>query len=37
MSWMAEIFTEPTYVQAALLISMICAVGLIFGQLKFKV
>ncbi len=36
MSWMAEIFTEPTYVQAALLISMICAVGLIFGQLKFK-
>lgn len=34
MDWLIEIFTEQTFVQAILILSAICAVGLALGQIK---
>lgn len=34
MDWIIEIFTEQTFIQAILVLSLICAVGLILGQIK---
>ncbi len=34
MDWLTGIFTEPTFTQAILIISMICAVGLALGNVK---
>ena len=36
MNWLIEIFTEQTFIQATLILSLICAVGLALGQIKFK-
>ena len=36
MNWLIEIFTEQTFIQATLILSLICAVGLALGQLKVK-
>ena len=36
MNWFIEIFTEHTFVQAILILSLICAVGLALGQIKIK-
>ena len=36
MNWFIDIFTEQTFVQAILILCLICAVGLALGQLKFK-
>ena len=34
MEWLTEIFIEQTYIQAILIISLICAVGLALGKVK---
>jgi AspT/YidE/YbjL antiporter-like protein len=34
MNWFIEIFTEHTFIQAILILSLICAVGLALGQIK---
>lgn len=34
MNWIIEIFTEQTFIQAILILSLICAVGLALGQIK---
>lgn len=34
MNWFIEIFTEQTFVQAILVIALICSVGLALGQIK---
>ena len=34
MNWFIEIFTEQTFIQAILILSLICAVGLALGQIK---
>ena len=34
MEWLTEIFTTQTYIQAILIISLICAVGLALGKVK---
>ena len=36
MNWFIEIFTEQTFIQATLILSLICAVGLALGQIKVK-
>lgn len=36
MNWLINIFTEQTFVQAILVLSLICAVGLLCNQIKFK-
>lgn len=36
MKWLAELFTEPTYLQAVLVICLICAIGTALGKIKFK-
>ena len=36
MNWLADIFTQPSYLQSVVLLSIICAVGLAFGQIRFK-
>ena len=36
MNWLIEIFTEQTFVQATLVLALICAVGLALGQVKIK-
>ncbi len=36
MTWLLNLFTEHTYIQAILVLSLICAVGLICNKLKFK-
>ena len=36
MNWFIDIFTEQTFVQAILILCLICAVGLALGQIKFK-
>lgn len=36
MNWFIEIFTEQTFVQATLVLALICAVGLALGQIKIK-
>ncbi|MDE5890011.1 MAG: transporter, partial [Bacteroidales bacterium] len=34
MEWIHEIFVEPTFIQAILVLSIICAIGLALGQIK---
>ena len=34
MNWLIDIFTEQTFIQAILILSLICAVGLALGQIK---
>ncbi len=34
MNWFIEIFTEQTFVQAILILSLICAIGLALGQIR---
>ena len=36
MNWFIEIFTEHTFVQATLVLALICATGLALGQIKIK-
>lgn len=36
MDWFIEIFTEQTFIQATLVLALICAVGLALGQVKIK-
>lgn len=36
MNWLIELFTEQTYLQAILVISLICAVGLMCSKVKIK-
>ena len=36
MNWFIEIFTEQTFVQATLVLALICAAGLALGQIKIK-
>ena len=36
MNWLIEIFTEHTFVQAILILCLICAVGLALGHIKIK-
>lgn len=36
MNWLIELFTEQTYLQAILVISLICAVGLMCSKIKIK-
>ena len=36
MNWFIEIFTEQTFIQAILILSLICAVGLALGHIKIK-
>jgi len=34
MEWLYEIFVEPTFIQAILILSIICAIGLALGHIK---
>lgn len=34
MNWFTELFTEPTFIQAVLILSIICATGLALGKIK---
>lgn len=34
MSWFTELFTQHTFIQAVLVLSLICATGLALGNLK---
>ena len=34
MEWLTEIFTTQTYIQAILIISLICAIGLALGKVR---
>ena len=36
MNWLIDIFTEQTYTQAILVLSLICVVGLLCNKLQFK-
>ena len=36
MNWFIEIFTEPSYIQAILVLSLICVVGLLCNKIKIK-
>ncbi len=36
MNWFTELFTEHSYIQAILVLSLVCAVGLLCNKLKFK-
>ena len=36
MDWFINIFTEQTFIQATLVLALICAVGLALGQIKIK-
>ena len=36
MNWFIDIFTQQTFVQATLVIALICAIGLALGQIKIK-
>lgn len=36
MNWLIELFTEQTFLQAILVISLICAVGLMCSKIKIK-
>lgn len=36
MHWFIELFTQPSVLQAVIFLSIICAVGLAFGQIKIK-
>ena len=34
MNWFVELFTEHTFIQAVLILSLICAIGLILGKIR---
>ena len=34
MNWLIELFTEPTFIQAVLILSLISATGLALGKIK---
>ena len=34
MEWFKELFTEPTFIQAVLILSLISATGLALGKIK---
>lgn len=34
MNWFVELFTEHTFIQAVLVLSLICAIGLILGKIR---
>lgn len=36
MHWIIDLFTQPSYLQVVLLLSIICALGLALGQIKIK-
>ena len=36
MNWLIEIFTEPSYIQAILVLSLICVAGLLCNKIKIK-
>ena len=36
MNWLVDLFTQPTYVQASLILALICAIGLTLGEIKIK-
>lgn len=36
LDWLTDLFTEQTYIQAILVLSLICAVGLLCNNIKFK-
>ncbi len=36
LEWLVDLFTEQTYVQAVLVLSLICAVGLLCNHIKIK-
>ena len=36
MDWFVEIFTEHSYIQAILVLSLICVIGLLCNKIKFK-
>lgn len=36
MNWFIDIFTEQTYIQAILVLSLICVAGLLCNKIKFK-
>lgn len=36
MHWLFELFSQPSYLQVVLLLSIVCAIGLALGQIKVK-
>ncbi len=36
MNWLVEIFTEPSYVQAILVLSLVCAAGLLCNRIRIR-
>lgn len=36
MNWFTDLITQPTYLQTVIFLSLICAVGLGLGQIKYK-
>lgn len=36
MDWISELFVSPGYLQTVILLSLICATGMVFGQIKVK-
>ncbi|MCR5003759.1 MAG: putative transporter [Bacteroidales bacterium] len=36
MSWLVDLFSQPTYLQAVLILSIVCALGLALGRIKIK-
>ncbi|MCQ2140516.1 MAG: putative transporter [Bacteroidales bacterium] len=36
MDWLVSLFTEPSYLQAVIILCLICAIGLPLGQIKIK-
>ena len=36
MNWLIDLFTEQTTLQAIVILSLICAIGLFLGNLKIK-
>ena len=36
MNWFSELFVQQTFTQAIIVLSLICAIGVALGHLKFK-
>lgn len=36
VNWLVDLFTQPTYVQASLILALVCAIGLALGEIKVK-
>ena len=36
MNWLNELFTEQTFMQAVMILSIICAAGLALGRIRIK-